>query len=376
MKMRDWLVGIVATALTAAYLLLMPGYLATQRQELTLQSRQESGESFSGIITLWHIVGFKPYQGSLGTWLSDRAAALEKKHFGVFINVTAMTPEEFEERLLRGERADAYSFPMGWGYVERFQPLPDIKAELLPALDGTGTQEGEIFAVPYTISGYLLLANSRLEQEKNISLSEETWREDLQTAVDTLTYTYGKRNRQRYGMAGSELQAAMMGLECKVPGYDLFKSGDAALAIGDIRDAGDLDRLQAAGKGFTYRAWPAGSYTDLVQYLAVARDTDKAKLPYIASYFELILREDHQASLIDLGLLPVVRLTEEKVVQIDIVAAVQAALAQPEIPNAFLYQRYHDELLALARRALSGDAPAAKDLATRMKELVTPGQIQ
>ena len=90
----------------------------------------------------------------------------------------------------------------------------------------------------------------------------------------------------------------------------------------------------------------------------------------------MILREDHQASLIDLGLLPVVRLTEEKVVQIDIVAAVQAALAQPEIPNAFLYQRYHDELLALARRALSGDAPAAKDLATRMKELVTPGQIQ
>lgn len=370
MKMREWLLGALAAVLAAAYLLLMPGYLRAQRQELSLQSKQESGETFSGIITLWHIVGFKPYQGSMGTWLSDRAAAFEKKHFGVFINVTAMTQEEFEARLNRGERADAYSFPLGWGYAERFQALEDVEAEFLPGLAQTGVWEGERYALPYAMSGYLLLSNSRLEQERSVSLSEEDWRAELQEAVDKLTYTYGKKKRQRYGLAGSPLMAALQGLHCQVAPPDAFRGEDAALLLGDIRDAGDLDRLITAGKGFSYRAWPVGNYTDLVQYLAVARDTEAAKLPYIQAYFELILRAEHQDSLLEQGLLPATLLKEEKAAEEPALLALQGALAEPSVPNAFLYQRYRDELASLAQRALEGDASAALDLAGRMKELV------
>ncbi|MPN16966.1 hypothetical protein SDC9_164315 [bioreactor metagenome] len=148
------------------------------------------------------------------------------------------------------------------------------------------------------------------------------------------------------------------------------------MALGDIRDAGDLDRLQSAGKGFTYRAWPAGGYTDLVQYLAIARDTEERKLPYIKAYFELILRADHQAGLIDTGLLPSTTLKEEKMGDIAIVAALQGALEEPLVPNAFLYQRYRDELASLAQRTLSGDRAAKKDLEGRVKELVVTFQIQ
>lgn len=377
MKMREWLLGAVATALVAAYLLLMPGYLAGQRQELTLQSKRESRETFSGIITLWHIVGFKPYQGSMGTWLSDKAAAFERKHFGIFINVTAMTPEEFEARIERGERADAYSFPLGWGYAERFQPLPGLKADLLPSLAETGVQGDAAYALPYAMSGYLLLSNSRLEQEKGVSLSEDSWRAELQGAVDTLTYTYGKKHRQRYGMAGSELMAALLGLHCQVAPLEAFKGESAALCLGDIRDAGDLDRLQTVGKGFTYRAWPVSNYTDLVQYLAIARDTEEAKVPYIRAYFELLLRPDQQASLLEQGLLPAAILpAETEAAPKDVVAAMQKALTEAAVPNAFLYQRYGDALADLARRALNGDGAAATELAERMKELVMQGQIQ
>ncbi len=113
-----------------------------------------------------------------------------------------------------------------------------------------------------------------------------------------------------------------------------------------------------------------------MQYLAVARDTEPVKLPYIEAYFELILRADHQASLLEQGLLPAVLLPEEKEAEADIVAAVQTALAEPQVPNAFLYQRYRDELSALAKRALDGDAAARVDLEARMKELVIQGEIQ
>lgn len=377
MKRREWILCGFATILVAAYLFWMPGYLAGEREELTLQNQRENPETFSGVISLWHIVGFKPYQGSMGAWLSDRAAAFEKKHFGVFINVTAMTPEECEERLQRGERADAYSFPMGWGYAERFAPLPEVKGELLPALAPTGRQGGAAYAVPYAMSGYFLLVNSRLEQEKGVSLPEEAWREGLQSAVDALTYTYGKKEKQRYGLSGDPLQAALLGLKCKLAPYDSFKSEDAAMALSDIRAVGDLERLQGAGKGFTFRAWPVGNYTDLVQYLAIARDTEEAKLPYIQAYFELILRADHQATLLELGLLPVTVPKEEKQAGQAAVAALQGALAEPRVPNAFLYQRYQDALADLAQRVLAGDAAAETDLAGRMKELlVMEAQIQ
>ena len=46
---------------------------------------QQSTESYQGIISLWHIVGFKSYQGSMGAWLEKAAAALEKKHKGCLL---------------------------------------------------------------------------------------------------------------------------------------------------------------------------------------------------------------------------------------------------------------------------------------------------
>lgn len=70
-----------------------------------------------------------------------RAATFEKRHFGVFINVTAMTVEEAQPRMERGERADVYSFPMGWGYMERFAPLPELETGVKPALADTGSQD-------------------------------------------------------------------------------------------------------------------------------------------------------------------------------------------------------------------------------------------
>ncbi|MEE0766020.1 MAG: hypothetical protein UIK34_00550, partial [Christensenellales bacterium] len=187
MGKRERILGGLGALLVLAYLVIMPGYLLQQPRDWTLKKQQENQETFAGIITLWHIVDFKPYAGSLGTWLSDRAATFEKRHFGVFMNVTAMTVEECAARMERGERADVYSFPMGWGYMERFAPLPELETAVKPALAGTGSQDGTAYGVPYAMSGYFLLINSRLEQEKGVTLSEGDWQAGLQEAADTLT---------------------------------------------------------------------------------------------------------------------------------------------------------------------------------------------
>ena len=91
MGKRERILGGLGALLVLAYLVIMPGYLLQQPRDWTLKKQQENQETFAGIITLWHIVDFKPYAGSLGTWLSDRAATFEKRHFGVFINAVSYT---------------------------------------------------------------------------------------------------------------------------------------------------------------------------------------------------------------------------------------------------------------------------------------------
>ena len=376
MGKRERILGGLGALLVVAYLVFMPGYILQQPRDWTLKKQQENQEPFSGIITLWHIVDFKPYTGSLGTWLSDRAAAFEKKHFGVFINVTAMTVEECAARMERGERADIYSFPMGWGYMERFMALPELDVTMRPALAHSGSQDGTAYGIPYAMSGYFLLINSRLEQEKGVSLPDDGWQASLQAAAEQLTFTYGKRTTQQYGLSGDPILAALLGYTGEVAPYSSFSGETAAMALADARAVGDLERQQSVGKGFTFRALPLKNYTDLVQYLGIARDTAAEKIPYIQDYFQIVLGEDNQEKLLDLGLLPAIELTVELGRLSGMVETMADALQTPKVPNAFLYQRYQDVLTSLAQRALAGDAQAREELTERMKELVDETQIQ
>ena len=46
--------------------------------------------------------------------MEKAAATLEKKHKGVYFEVESMTFSDYEARRERGEKADMYSFPLGW----------------------------------------------------------------------------------------------------------------------------------------------------------------------------------------------------------------------------------------------------------------------
>ena len=122
MQSREKMICAAMTLAIIAFMVLSPGYIVAHRRNLTQQYRQQSTESYQGIISLWHIVGFKSYQGSMGAWLEKAAATLEKKHKGVYFEVESMTFSDYEARRERGEKADMYSLPLGWEYIEELQP--------------------------------------------------------------------------------------------------------------------------------------------------------------------------------------------------------------------------------------------------------------
>lgn len=170
MQSRDKIICTAMTLAIIAFMVLSPGYIVAHRRNLTQQYRQQSTESYQGIISLWHIVGFKSYQGSMGAWLEKAAATLEKKHKGVYFEVESMTFSDYEARRERGEKADMYSFPLGWEYIEELQPIDMTMPEMRGNMADSCRYHGGVYGLPYAASGYVLAVNSRIIQEKGLDM--------------------------------------------------------------------------------------------------------------------------------------------------------------------------------------------------------------
>ena len=112
MNRKQIIVSLIVTSIMALFMVYSPKYLMSSRSLLTLQRDEENTEQYQGIIEVWHIVGFKPYRGSLGSWVSNTAKQLEKRHSGVYLEVDSITMEEYEARIARGEQPDVFSFPL------------------------------------------------------------------------------------------------------------------------------------------------------------------------------------------------------------------------------------------------------------------------
>ncbi len=110
-----------------------------------VKSRQLQPPDYVGTLTLYHIVTCKTYQGSVTAFLTERAEAFNKRHFGVRITVEGMGEADFWER-----RADMYSFFSGVLYEELLQEVDFApETDLRPGLTLTP------YAAPWCFSGYV-----------------------------------------------------------------------------------------------------------------------------------------------------------------------------------------------------------------------------
>ena len=115
-----------------------------------VKSRQLQPPDYVGTLTLYHIVTCKTYQGSVTAFLTERAEAFNKRHFGVRITVEGMGEADFWERMAYGRRADMYSFFSGVLYEELLQEVDFApETDLRPGLTLTP------YAAPWCFSGYV-----------------------------------------------------------------------------------------------------------------------------------------------------------------------------------------------------------------------------
>lgn len=362
MSKKEYVIYGLVTVILAVVLLISPDYFVSSRRPVTQQRTEQPSEGYQGIISLWHIVEFKPYRGSLGSWVSDIAKQFEKEHRGVYIEVESITLEECSERIGRGERADVYSFPIGWAYPEDIMEidigdLPEFKGNL----GECGKYDGKSFAYPYAASGYVLTVNQRLMQEQQIS-DGEALREGILNGEIT--------------SAGNAVAFAIYGGSGNLMNEEDFLNEKAMVLFDDGRAAGDMGRKVQQGKGFPYITYEFSNYSDLVQCMGVDDTTAAEKIPCICEFIRLVYAEESQAGLNKLGLVGAIEMNTSFRAETETEEQLFAELENIAAPNAFMFKSYRDQLKLSAGAAAAGDADAKKDFDLRMIELVRGADIK
>ncbi len=298
---------IVAVVLIAFLALAPPRLLQALGHDYYKEWLAGTREDWSGVITLWHVVGFKPAQGSITAYIESIAAKYERAHKGIYIEVLGLTPEAVAERLSRGERPHLWSFPAGGLDLDELAPLsistPAFAGDLAPL-----TNDNTPRALPFLYSGYFLLGNTVLVQELGLAWPESN---DPEVLRETLQAAMNARSTGRYGaVCAPEHIAKRLWLKGPLAQDGDFKAGQVPFLIGDARAFGDLTRKMATG-GFTFDAMPLGGYTDLVQYLGVDKNASGGYLDHGQAVLQLLLDPASQAKLTSLGALPAVKHTEK-----------------------------------------------------------------
>ena len=253
---------IVSLLLIAAVLLLLvflPKYFSglPSRTDITEWLKPKT-EPFRGTVSVWHVVGVRPYLGSLGRWLKDCASTLEKRHFGVYFDVETLTEEEASARIASAEFPDVVSFPGGFIPQSMLAPLPETAA---------AERNGEAaLALPYAAACRLIL-----------------YYPDKVTADELL----------------SDPALAADGT------LEAFKKRKACACTVLLREAGDMERLLAANKTPYFEVLPFETETAAVQFIGVSGTAAPEKLQYIEELTALIAGKKRQQTLTELGLMPV-----------------------------------------------------------------------
>lgn len=293
-------IAVIALAAIMLFMIRMPRFAEKMMSRNQYREWLEGrNEPFRGIIKVWHIAGFKPYIGSLGSWLKGNASKIEKKHFGVYFDIESVTVEEAESRMAAGESPDMFSFPFG---MFTGSELCRLSGEYETDIS-SGMDMSVLKAVPYAAS-----CNIILYYPNKISVSEIL--ENIESA------------------GGGSAES--------------FKKGKTGFCAADAREAGNLMRALTAGKIEYFDTLPTFHETKLIQYLGISADCAEIKKAYIEELICFAVSEKAQSGLSELGLMPLNRnakINFEQPFLTEAYALLKEYLA--DLPNTFDFQYLH-----------------------------------
>ena len=137
-----------------AYFLCAVSLLLIAVCPLMLQSGGVAAETapYKGVLTLWHITGWRSGASSFEAYLRGRIRSFEAGYPYAFIELKSLSAQEATEALAAGEAPDILSYPLGLDTVYPLANLPSADTALHCADPGW----------PYACGGLLRTSSTRI----------------------------------------------------------------------------------------------------------------------------------------------------------------------------------------------------------------------
>ena len=288
-----------------------------------------------GIVELWNIDTFESGTASKVSHLERMALQFEKQNKGAYILIKNMTYDECKELLSQGQLPDSFSFsaalaPAIKEYLTELEEQPSVNAV---ATSSARTSMQELLALPWCMGGYTLIStNERCERAGaviNDNLFSNVYNLGYEKKLKKSTQivysvVYGEKNKNS-PVSALEEEARVLGLSLNMDklataqnstemtqynAYSYWASGKATVLLGTQRDLSRLDGRLKSGKEQGEIIYPLSYYTDLVQYIAVAKNQDKDKQKLCENFAKFLISSEAQKQLYKIGMFSVISLDE------------------------------------------------------------------
>ncbi len=286
---------------------------------------------YKGVLRLWHIDGFEGGKGSRASFLQRAAKTFERKNEGLFVMITAHTPESAANALAEGRMPDMISFGGDCGFVADIA-LPLEKYDCAAASAG-----GETYAAPWCRGGYFLFSA------------------DGGFSGVTAENTVISEGKGAFAAAAAALEGLRgdFAVLPSVQAYTALIAGKYKYMLGTQRD---VQRFRV--REFSVQAKPLERFCDLWQYISVCTE-DAGKYNACLDFIALLLSEEVQKGLASVGMLsPYFRIYGEEGGALAALEAVSPARTFPAFADESAREAFRD----LAFSVLNGDENGAKKL--------------
>ena len=283
---------------------------------LSFYEKLPEPETYSGILSLWHITGWRT-GGSSGTaFLQKHAARYEARNPHVFIDLTCLSAEEAAAAIAQGQIPDIISYPYGTTLDLPLAPLPPMPDNIV---------RFDQYAYPYMCGSYVILLNTDLLCEHGIDVYDG-WglrpeplleaaklglcfdAEEGCCALPALAmHAYPPAQRPIISTFGEpEPPDAALSLgDVWETGLEVFCEGKTAVLIASHRQLFEAQQRYQQGDVPAFAAYAIGGYTDMVQLIGITQ-SEKHKQKACEDFAVMLLEPNAQNKLEALGVIPAV----------------------------------------------------------------------
>lgn len=238
----------------------------------------------SVILELWEIDTFEGGSASRAKFLEKNAYLYQTEVLDTYVLVRALGLEQARTMLSQGSRPDIVSFGIGAGELiqpisTEFGEIDGVRADLLSG----GLYEGNQYAVPWCLGGYVLCASSDFGE-----ISQDNFSKKGETCDNNLIITGCNYNVPTLNLNENYSQYLANDKYTQYEAYDAYLHNlENKVLLGTQRDFYRLNNKVDNGVISAMNYEYIDNYTDLIQYMAITTDNEKF-IPYAQKFIEFI----------------------------------------------------------------------------------------